>query len=237
MAFFESEIGGSFTCPVFRNHLNQVDDLVLAFGDQIHIYIIYTVEAHPDSPDISPYKGEVWQLNSNKQLGIHYHEPVTYLDRKIAATDMLSNLDISVPVLLDGPCNQWWETFALSPNPSFLIQPNGIIVLKQGWFENNTYAISTAIESLLQTSAGIQENEQAIRVVNDPSSPAIQFIFSEPASDLRFELIDMTGRIVETPFVHSVNTFTLNKQDFPPGIYLYSIESNVGTVAGKIFID
>jgi hypothetical protein len=46
-------IGGSYTCPKYRNHLDEVNDLQAAYGNQVHIYIIYTVEAHPADPDIS----------------------------------------------------------------------------------------------------------------------------------------------------------------------------------------
>jgi hypothetical protein len=90
-------IGGSYTCPKYRNHLNEVKDLYLSYGTQINIYILYTVEAHPAAPDISPYKGDEWELNSNIQDGIIYHQPLTYLERKNIVSDMLAALDIEVP--------------------------------------------------------------------------------------------------------------------------------------------
>jgi hypothetical protein len=97
-------------------------------------------------------------------LGIIYHEPVIYADRKNTATDMLNTLDIPVPVLLDGPCNAWWQTFALAPNPAFLISPNGTIYKKQGWFDNGLYAVSDAIDSLLADfSTGIADEKHHSR--------------------------------------------------------------------------
>lgn len=230
-------IGGSYTCPKFRNHLDEVVDLDATYGTQIHIYIIYTVEAHPADPDISPYKGEVWQLNSNDQLGIIYHEPVTYLDRKNTAGDMISEINIPVTLLLDGPCNAWWQTFALAPNPAFLIQPNGIIFKKQGWFDNGLYAVSNAIDSLLQElPTSVQDIKQHFTVVNDPSSPGIQFIFSEPQLNTDLILFDAMGRMVKFSTGFSGNTFTMKKQQFTPGIYFYSIRAGDQVMNGKLLV-
>jgi len=230
-------VGGSYTCPKYRNHLDEVNDLQAAYGSQIHIYIIYTVEAHPDSPDVSPYRGNVWDLNSNEQLGINYLEPVTYLDRKNTVNDMLNNLSITVPVLLDGPCNEWWQTFALAPDPAFLIQPDGIIFKKQGWFDNGQYQLSKAIDSLLQgLPTGVQDVKQPFTVVNDPSLPAIQFIFPESQLNAHILLFDAMGRMIESSGSFSGKTFTMKKQEFIPGIYFYSIHSGSQVLNGKLSI-
>jgi hypothetical protein len=192
-------VGGSYTCPKYRNHMDELNDLQATYGTQIHLYVVYTVEAHPADPDISPYKGEVWELNSNIQDGIIYHEPVTYLDRKNTASDMLNSLDIQVPVLLDGPCNAWWQAYALSPNPAFLINPNGTIYKKQGWFDNGLYAMSTAIDNLLQQlTSGVKDVTNHFTIINDPSSPVIQFNFSESLVNAQLILFDEMGRVVKS---------------------------------------
>jgi len=230
-------VGGSYTCPKYRNHLDELSDLQAAYGDEVHIYIVYTVEAHPDSPDISPYKGEVWELNSNDQANIHYHEPITYLDRKNAASDMLNELDIPVPVLLDGPCNAWWQTFALAPNPAFLVNPNGTIFLKQGWFDNGLYTMTNAINSLLQQlSSGVEEVSKSVRVVNDLSSPVIQFIFTEQQMKSEIVLTDAMGRTVSSQNLFATNTCTFEKRNLPKGIYFYSILSGNKLLSGKVLI-
>ncbi|MEO6166941.1 MAG: hypothetical protein ABIO46_01990 [Chitinophagales bacterium] len=106
-----------------------------------------------------------------------------FVERKNVATDMFSALAIQVPVLLDVPCNERWETFALAPNPSFLISPNGTIFKKQGWFDNGLYAASNAIDSLLENfPTAITEVKNDFKVINDPSSSVVQFVFSEKFS-------------------------------------------------------
>ena len=230
-------VGGSVTCPKFRNHLSELNDLQATYGSQIHIYIIYTVEAHPADPDISPYKGEVWELNVNDQLGIIYPEPVIYADRKDAASDMLDNLSIDVPVLLDGPCNAWWQTYALAPNPAFLIQPNGTIFKKQGWFDNGLYAMSDAIDILLQgLPTAVPEIKNSFTVINDPSLPAIQFVFSEPQINTEVMLFDAAGRMVRPALRFSGTSFILEKNDFVPGVYFYSIQERGKLTNGKLVI-
>lgn len=230
-------VGGNYTCPKYRNHLDELNDLQAAYGTKVHLFVIYTVEAHPADPDISPYKGEVWELNSNINLGIVYHQPTTYLERKNVAADMFSALDIQVPVLLDGPCNEWWETFALAPNPSFLISPNGTIFKKQGWFDNGLYAVSDAIDSLLENlPTTITEVNSDFKVINDPSSSFVQFVFSSIQSDLQLMLFDVAGKVVATASGFSGNTYTIQKESLVPGMYLYSIHAGNQVLNGKILI-
>jgi hypothetical protein len=140
-------------------------------------------------------------------------------------------------VLLDGPCNEWWETFALAPNPAFLIQPDGIIFKKQGWFDNGLYAVSDAIDSLLQEfPSGVQEIKDHFTVVNDPSSPVIQFIFSQPQLNTHLTLFDALGKMVKSKVALSSSTFTLEKQEFTPGMYLFSIHEGQQVFNGKLLI-
>lgn len=230
-------VGGSYTCPKYRNHLDELSDLQSTYGSQVNIYVVYTVEAHPDSPDISPYKGEVWQLNSNDQDDIHYHEPVTYLDRKNAASDMLNILDVPVSVLLDGPCNTWWQTYALAPNPAFLISPKGTIFKKQAWFDNGLYGMSAAIDDLLQQlSTGIQDVSFQCSIVNDPSLSVVQFNFSESLEHGSVMLFDAMGRTVKSANDFSGNMFTLEKQGLSSGVYFYSIHADGRVLNGKILV-
>lgn len=230
-------VGGNYTCPKYRNHLDELNDLQATYGNLIHIFIIYTVEAHPQDPDISPYKGEVWELNSNIQAGIIYPQAVSYFDRKSTAMDMLAALDIDVPVLLDGPCNKWWETFALAPNPSFLINPNGTIYKKQGWFDNGLYAVSFAIDSLLgQIATDVEAIAEAPLVINDPAAPFVQFNFADQQVNARVIVLDAMGRTVNAPFNFSGNQFTMQKAGLSAGIYFYSVYEDGKWMNGKFLV-
>src|SRR5688572_3892150 len=52
-------VAGSYTCPVYRRQMEQLNTIYDRYKDSISVYIVYTVEAHPIT-DPSPYSGEVW---------------------------------------------------------------------------------------------------------------------------------------------------------------------------------
>jgi hypothetical protein len=140
-------IGGSYTCWVFRDQVATINYLQDLYADQLHIYIIYTVEAHPDG-DISPYYGYVNTGDRNFDEGILYSQPQTYGQRKAVVNDMLDAMEINVPVLIDGPCNEWWSAFGTNPNPAYLIDTNGIIYDAEKWFDRFPENTLGAIEGL-----------------------------------------------------------------------------------------
>ena len=106
-------VAGSYTCPVYRNQMPQLNALYDKYKDQVSIYIVYTIEAHPVT-DPSPYSGREWVTSENQQAGILYRQPTTYGARKKIIEDMLRRSVIRPPVLVDGPCNEWWKNFGLS---------------------------------------------------------------------------------------------------------------------------
>ena len=126
-------VAGSYTCPVYRDRLKDVKDLIDEFKDDVHFLIIYGIEAHPDV-DISPYFGRVNTGNRNITEGVLFRQATTYGERKATASTMAADLDVEIPVLLDGPCNSWWSTFGPAPNNAYLIDTNGIVIAKHGWF-------------------------------------------------------------------------------------------------------
>jgi hypothetical protein len=146
-------VAGSYTCPVFRGKVDVINDVLNTYPGQVEVYIIYTLEAHPDS-DTSVYFGYVNPTTQNIQQGVLYGQPKTYGERKQMISDMLSSMNISVPVFIDGPCNNWWNTFGPAPNNSYLIDTTGIVFSKHGWFDRYPDNIYCDIDSLLGTSSG-----------------------------------------------------------------------------------
>src|SRR5438128_1385262 len=69
----------SYTCPIYRGHLDEVNNLLAEFSNDVLIYLVYTVEAHP-IVDISPYFGYVNTTQQNYQDSILYRQPETYGD-------------------------------------------------------------------------------------------------------------------------------------------------------------
>lgn len=129
-------INGSYTCPVFREKMPLVNEVVRDYGDKLIVALIYTLEAHPLT-DTSVYYGYVNTSKPNYDDGVLYRQPVTYGERKQVAADMLAALKIDAPVYIDGPCNEWWSVFGPAPNNAFLIDTAGRVFAKHGWFHRS----------------------------------------------------------------------------------------------------
>jgi hypothetical protein len=146
-------IAASYTCPVYRGMVPVINDVVTTYAGLLDVYIIYTIEAHPDI-DTSVYFGYVHTGTPNIDAGILYRQSTTYGERKIVVDDMLDSMTTLAPVFIDGPCNNWWSTYGPAPNNSYLIDTNGIIFSKHGWFDRYPDNIYCDLDSLLGTSSG-----------------------------------------------------------------------------------
>jgi len=141
-------VGCNYTCYVFRGKMDVVNDMQAIYGDQINIFLVYTVEAHPVI-DFSPYFGYENVGSDNYAEGILYRQPTTYGERKDIVSDMLDAMDIDVPVLIDGPCNEFWAAYGTNPNPAWLIDPNGTVFDAQKWFNKEPDNMYASIDSML----------------------------------------------------------------------------------------
>jgi hypothetical protein len=146
-------IAASYTCPVYRKMVPVINDIVTTYAGLLDVYIIYTIEAHPDI-DTSVYFGYVQTGTKNIQEGILYRQPTTYGERKSVVSDMLGSMTTLAPVFIDGPCNNWWNTYGPAPNNSYLINTDGTIFSKHGWFNRYPDNIYCDLDSLLGTSSG-----------------------------------------------------------------------------------
>lgn len=129
-------INGSYTCPVFREKMTLINEVMGDYGDKLVVALIYTLEAHPLA-DTSVYYGYVNTSKPNYDDGVLYRQPRTYGERKRVAADMLAALQVDAPVYIDGPCNEWWNVFGPAPNNAFLIDTAGRVFAKHGWFHRN----------------------------------------------------------------------------------------------------
>lgn len=141
-------ISSSYTCPVFRNKVPLINNLVATYGAQLTILIVYTPEAHPYL-DISPYFGAVNTGQANINAGILYQQPTTYGERKAVAQDMLSDITIAAPLYIDGPCNAWWNYYGPQPNNAYLITTAGTIFRHHDWLNKPPDDIVCDIDELL----------------------------------------------------------------------------------------
>ncbi|MBN7801999.1 hypothetical protein J0A67_14085 [Algoriphagus aestuariicola] len=128
-------ISGSYTCDITRGNMEDIQSLFREFGSTVDIYLVNTLEAHPDDSP-SPYSAEpeVWLAASNLRDSISAPQPKTMGERIRLADQWIKESNIQIPVLLDGPENRFWNFAGQAPNMAVLVE-NGIVVLKQPWFD------------------------------------------------------------------------------------------------------
>ena len=167
-------IAGSLTCPVFRAKVNTINQVASTYSNAIDIYVVYTLEAHPT--DTSVYFGYVNVTSQNNSAGILFPQPKTYAARKAMVDTMSAWVNLQVPVLIDGPCDQWWTNFGPAPNNSYLIGTNGVVRSKHGWFHKSPDNIYCDLDSLLNINSGLCTNANTppgqftVNVINDQVS-------------------------------------------------------------------
>lgn len=128
-------IACSYTCPVYRNKIEEINEVIDLYGDELSVLLVYGVEAHPYT-DISPYFGFINPSQANLNQGILYAQPTTYGERLAIAQDMFANTDIDEDIVFfDGPCQNWWDFYGPAPNNSYLIDTTGLVYTKHGWFD------------------------------------------------------------------------------------------------------
>jgi len=146
-------IAGSLTCPVFRNKVATINQVVSTYSSKIKVFIIYTAEAHPT--DTSPYSGRINVTTANINAGILFPQPKTYGARKKLVDTMSKWVTVNAPIFIDGPCNKWWSNYGPAPNNSYLISPNGVVLNKHGWFHRAPDDIFCDLDSILSLNSGL----------------------------------------------------------------------------------
>lgn len=122
-------INASYTCPIFRKTIYFFDS-ISGSNKNISCFIIYTIEGHPGSPYICPYTNAPWEAKANIKEGIDIKQPVNYGERKQAARTMVKKTGTKIPVFIDGPGNEWINTFGAMPALAYIIDPNGKVKFK-----------------------------------------------------------------------------------------------------------
>lgn len=140
-------ITGSYTCPVFRDRVPELERVRREFGDKLNYLVLYTTEAHPDA-DTSPYSNRVWVTPKNEKEGILVRQPKTMAERVEVAQKCAAALKLEVPVAVDGMDDATWKAYGSAPNCACLVDANGKVVLRQGWFDGDEMA--AAVRGLIE---------------------------------------------------------------------------------------
>lgn len=150
-------IAGSYTCPVFRNQMASINKITADYNGKVKVFIIYVVEAHPVT-DVSPYSGKEWLTGQNQQENILIRQPTTYGERKTVVQEMLKDLTIAPEILIDGPCNAWWNHFGPAPNNAYIIQTNGVVFAKHGWYDKAPNNITCDLDKVIGKTCNVNSN-------------------------------------------------------------------------------
>jgi hypothetical protein len=106
-------------------------DETTTFADRVHFVHVYVMEAHPMTPDPTPYYGAVAE-NVFSIVG----QPRNLDGRRSNAALMVPKLDATQLLLIDDlskQVNPVWCTYGPAPNSAFLIGSDGVIVVAQLW--------------------------------------------------------------------------------------------------------
>jgi hypothetical protein len=120
------------------------------YADHVHFVHVYTLEAHPKKPDISPYSGKVWEMTYST-----YGQQKTYTGRVQNAKNQLPKLTGKQLLLVDDLTpgtynNPAWCTYGPCPNCSFLIDQQGKLVQVLTKTPSTQAALETALQTLLK---------------------------------------------------------------------------------------
>jgi hypothetical protein len=139
----------SVSCGQTRRHARALQRLSRRFEQDINTVIIYVVEAHPINAP-SPYADRIWVTAKNEIAGIHCAQPRTLEERIDLAHQLRRRFHLSTPMLIDTLDDRAWRAFGSAPNIAILVQPDGRVAVKQGWFDPREMA--RAITALLKDS-------------------------------------------------------------------------------------
>lgn len=127
-------VTASLTCNVARRQQTQVDELRQRFGNAVAVVVVYTIDAHP-AGDPCPYTGEEWVPEDNRKDQVLIHQPKTLAERLDAARTFQKRFSTNATVLVDMMDDAAWKALGSAPNLGLLVGSDGIVRLRQGWFD------------------------------------------------------------------------------------------------------
>lgn len=238
-------VAGSYTCPVWRGKIDSLNMLISKYGSKVNFMVVYVCEAHPKSPDISPYSCAVWDPNPST---VKYLQPTTYGQRKATCTDMVNNTcgcmqTVNCPIVIDGPCNEFWTHFGPAPNNAYLINPkNGTVYCKHGWFDKAPNTMSPCIDQLLAITSGVNEQsaESTISVYPNPFSEkaVLRITNRSRITNCELKIYDLVGKEMNVDVIRNSDEFVIRRSNLVAGIYFYKLLNENETIStGKLVIE
>jgi hypothetical protein len=138
-------VQGSWTCPRFQERRPGLETLQDKYGDDVHVVIVYNIEAHPPDGVPTPYHGKPRPREySDKQQPKTLKERIDNARPVAEASDALVLVDDLGP----GRNNPVWCTYGTCASCSWLIDQQGNIVASHDWHDNES--MDRSIAALLE---------------------------------------------------------------------------------------
>jgi Spy/CpxP family protein refolding chaperone len=115
---------GSATCPSFRDHAQEMDQLQTRYSNEVSFCIVYTREAHPT---------DGWDVQRNHDDQINVQQTTSVLERRDMARKTRAYLHIRIPIVVDDMNDSISKAFNGFPNATVIIGKGGAIVARQQW--------------------------------------------------------------------------------------------------------
>ncbi len=119
-------IFGSYSSPIFRQRAAGLDQMARQLEEKASIFLIYTKEAHPS---------DGWELDRNKQDGVVIGQAASEEARRNTASQAVTALHLSMPILLDDMQNSVATAYGAFPDGAVVIDRDGAVVGSQRWAE------------------------------------------------------------------------------------------------------
>lgn len=135
---------GSYSCPLFRGEVDWFGELYNKYRDRVDFYTVYIRENHPFDPD------------KNEQLppmfDVRVKDAKTLDERCATAETCRNELQLAMPVLVDGIDDAVGTAYAAQPTRTYVIAPDGSVAFKNSSFgpDHNSEEIEQALAALLE---------------------------------------------------------------------------------------
>jgi hypothetical protein len=218
----------SLTCPIARKAMTEVlADLWPMFANQIEFVLVYTIDAHPVTPDFSPYSDTVFTTQVNYNDSILCRQPRTYGERRKMAARFQRQFQPHAHVVVDGPENEFWRNFGPAPNNAYLIAPNGMIFRTYGRMGFSQFVLEADIPLLLN-SVGVPEAPLEARISVFPNPGGKSIVHVETPGMWSLYIFDTQGRNVATRKDIESQDAELERYHLKPGVYALIVQTGAG---------
>ena len=131
---------GSYTCPSFRSHMQTINSLQAAYGDDTTFVHVYVREAHPRDSGMIPENSVLPPIFA----------ATTLEERKKAATTCAASLDIAMQILVDDMDNHVAEKYRAWPECAYIIDEAGKIAFTSVGSGIDSEALGASLKTLVR---------------------------------------------------------------------------------------